>query len=119
MHRSRIAFGAMSVRQNLVLAFFVVFLVFQLIVPAFALLAARPARFGWQMYSALPNVPRAWTVKADGTAEPVDMTHVFAIQRAEIDYAAVLLAGLCEATDAVAIKVQGADSSTPEMVACH
>jgi hypothetical protein len=109
----------MSMRQSLALAFFVVFLVFQLTVPTFALFAARPARFGWQMYSALPNVPRAWTVKADGTEEPVDMTHLFAMQRAEIDYAAVMLAGLCDASDAVAIKVQGADSSTPEMVACH
>lgn len=109
----------MSVRRAAVTVFIAAFLAVQLVVPALALFGERPARFGWQMYSAFPGMPEAWVVQADGTERPVNLTEIFAAQRAEIDYAAVLLAGLCDVTDAAAIKVQRADDAAPEMMACH
>jgi hypothetical protein len=95
------------------------FLVAQVMVPVVALFGPRPARFGWQMYSALPDVPHAWTVAADGSEEPIDLAALFAVQRAEIDYAAVLRAGLCGAVDAPAVKVQPANATEAELIQCR
>lgn len=97
----------------------VAFLLVQLAVPLVALTGSRPGRFAWQMYSALPNVPHAWTVGADGTEQVVDVDALFAVRRAEIDYARVLRAGLCEATGAPAVKIQANDSEQPELIACR
>jgi hypothetical protein len=97
----------------------VVFLGLQLAVPAIALFGPRPARFAWQMYSALPDVPRAWTIAADGTESPVDLEALFAVRRAEIDYTAVLRTGLCDATDAPAVKIQATTAAEPEVIACR
>ena len=94
------------------------FLALQLLVPLIALFGPRPARFSWQMYSALPPVPHAWTVAADGTETPVDLETLFAVRRAEIDYAAVLRAGLCDASGAVAVKVQEDEGDEPELISC-
>ena len=96
----------------------VAFLLVQVLVPVAALFGSRPARFGWHMYSALPDVPRAWTVAADGTAKPVDLDTLFAVRRAEIDYAAVLRTGLCDATGAPAVKIRASDSTEPELITC-
>ena len=82
------------------------FLAVQVLVPVVALFGPRPARFSWQMYSALPHVPLAWTVAADGAEQPIDLGPYFAVQRAEIDYAAVLRAGLCDEVLAPAVKIQ-------------
>jgi len=109
----------MSTRRALAIAFFSAYLIVQLTVPTLALFAERPARFGWQMYSALPSAPRAWVVQADGTEQPVDMTRLFAVQRSEIDYASALIAGLCKATGATAVKVQRGEGSPSETVTCR
>lgn len=95
------------------------FLAIQLLVPTVALFGPRPARFSWQMYSALPRVPHAWTVAADGSEEPVDLGAVFAVQRAEIDYVAVLRSGLCDLTGAPAVKIQADGGQAPEVISCH
>jgi hypothetical protein len=95
------------------------FLAVQVVVPALALVGDRPGRFGWQMYSAFPGQPAAWVVEADGTEHPLDLGELFAVERAEIDYAAVLLSGLCDVTDAAAIKVERAGDTEPETVACR
>jgi hypothetical protein len=94
------------------------FLVVQLAVPTVALFGPRPARFAWQMYSALPPVPEASVVWADGHEEPVDLSSLFAVQRAEIDYAAVLRAGLCGATGAAAVRIKLSDGGIEE-IACR
>jgi hypothetical protein len=93
------------------------FLAIQLALPAVALFGPRPARFAWQMYSALPDMPRAWTVSADGSEQPIDLGQLFAVQRAEIDYAAVLRTGLCDTTGALAVKIQPAHAD-PEVIEC-
>jgi hypothetical protein len=109
----------MSTSRALTIAFFSAYLIVQITVPTLALFADRPARFGWQMYSALPTVPRAWVLLADRTEQPVDMNRLLAVQRSEIDYAAALTAGLCKATGATAIKVQRSDDSAPEITPCR
>jgi hypothetical protein len=99
----------------LVPALIVAFLALQLAVPAVALFGPRPARFAWQMYSALPDVPKAFAVEADGTEHPVDLQRLFAVQRAEIDYASVLRTGLCDATGSSAIRLEFADGRDQEI----
>ena len=107
-------------RRTLAISVLVVaFLALQLLVPLAALFGPRPARFSWQMYSALPPVPHAWTVAADGTEQPIDLGPLFAVQRAEIDYPAVLRVGLCETVSAPAVMIQEDESSEPEMIACR
>jgi hypothetical protein len=118
-----LAFGGMperlSARATIVAVLVAAFLAIQLVVPATALFGPRPARFAWHMYSALPEVPRAWTVGADGDEQPVDLGSLFAVQRAEIDYAAVLRAGLCDATGAAAVKIQLTDTAPSELIECR
>jgi hypothetical protein len=94
------------------------FLCLQLAVPAVALFGPRPGRFAWQMYSALPDLPQAWVVEADGDERLVDLTRLFAVRRAEIDYVAVMRAGLCDATGAAAVRIQPAHAPS-ELVACQ
>jgi hypothetical protein len=106
-------------RTALAAAFVAVFLALQVGVPAIALFGPRPARFAWQMYSALPPVPKAWTVAADGSQNPVDLTTLFAAQRAEIDYESVLREGLCEATGAAGIRIQATEDAAIEEIPCH
>jgi hypothetical protein len=95
------------------------FLAVQLLVPMVALFGPRPARFSWQMYSALPRVPHAWTIAADGTERPMDLGALFAVQRSEIDYTAVLRAGLCDLTDDPVVKVRAGEAAAPEFIACR
>jgi hypothetical protein len=106
-------------RTALAAAFIAIFLALQVAVPAIALFGPRPARFGWQMYSALPPVPKAWTVAADGSEKPVDLATLFAAQRAEIDYESVLREGLCDATGANAIRIQATEDAPIEEIACR
>jgi hypothetical protein len=107
-------------RRTLIISvLIVVFLVLQVAVPAAALFGPRPGRFAWQMYSALPDVPRAWTIAADGTESLVDLEALFAVRRAEIDYTAVLRTGLCGATGASAVKIQARTAEEPEVIACR
>jgi hypothetical protein len=106
-------------RATLVAIILAAYLTIQVIVPVAALFGPRPARFGWQMYSALPDLPQAWTVAADGTEEEIALASLFAIQRAEIDYTAVLRSGLCDVTDAPAVKVQAPDAQEPELIECR
>jgi hypothetical protein len=108
----------MSLRRIAVITIVAAFLAVQLVVPTLALFERRPAHFGWQMYSALPRVPQAWVLGGDGTERPVDLTELFAVQRAEIDYGDVLRAGLCDATGAAAIKLQHSGDAEPETVTC-
>jgi len=105
-------------RLTLVLASLAVFLVSQFAAPTAALFGPRPERFGWQMYSAFPDLPKAWVVDASGVATPVEVKHFFAQLRAEIDFAAALRAGLCDASGAVAVKVSDPRGTT-EVIECR
>lgn len=106
-------------RRTLIAAVFVVlFLAWQLLVPAAMLFMQRPARFGWQMYSALPDLPRAWLLDAAGRDTAVDVSTLFAKDRAEIDYAVALRAGLCDLPGTVAVKLWRPDEPSPELIEC-
>jgi len=105
-------------RRTLVIAVFVaIFLAWQIIVPAAALFGPRPARGGWQMYSAFPDVPSVWLIDAGGNESQVDANQYFAQLRAEIDFAAALRAGACAASGAVAVKLVDSLGAT-EVVEC-
>jgi hypothetical protein len=101
-----------------VAAFVAIFLAWQLVVPAAALLGSRPQRFGWQMYSAFPDLPKAWTIDATRVETPVDVKQYFAQIRGEVNFAAALRSGLCDASGAVAVKVTEAGGRT-EIVECQ
>ena len=105
-------------RRTLAAAVFVtLFVVVQFAVPAVALFGPRPARGGWQMYSAFPDVPSVWLVDAAGNETQVDANQFFAQLRAEIDFAAALRAGVCDASGAVAVKLSS--HGTTELVECR
>ena len=106
-------------RRSLSVALFVaVILAWQLIVPAAALFSPRPARFGWQMYSGFPDVPSVSLIDAAGHETPVDANQFFGQLRAEIDFAAALRAGVCDASGATAVKISDRDGTT-EVVKCR
>jgi hypothetical protein len=105
-------------RTQIIAAFVVLFVAWQLLVPAAMLFAQRPARFGWQMYSALPDLPRAWLLDAAGHETAVEVSTLFAKDRAEIDYAAALRAGLCDLPGTVAVKLWEPDAASPELIEC-
>jgi hypothetical protein len=105
-------------RTLAVAAFLAIFLVWQLVVPTAALFGTRPQRFGWQMYSTFPELPKAWTIDAAGVETSVEVRDYFAQLRAEVNFAAALRAGLCDATGAVAIKVSDPRGTT-ETVQCQ
>lgn len=105
-------------RQMLAATFVGVFLGWQLAVPTAALFGPRPERFGWQMYSAFPDLPKAWVIDAQGVETPVEVKQFFAQLRAEIDFAAALRAGLCDASGAVAVKVSDPRGTT-QVIECR
>lgn len=98
-------------------AFFAAFLVVQVAVPIRQLFAERPARFGWHMYSGLPQLPSAWIVEADGAETPVDLEARLAGMRGEVDYPSILAAALCAEAGVVAIRLERGGNS--ELVACQ
>lgn len=108
----------MPSRRSLAATLIAAFLAVQVAIPVIALLSDRPARFGWQMYAAFPQLPDAWLIHADGSEEPVDLTDLFAVRRAEIDYAAALRDQLCSVADAAAVRVVPAEGDA-ETVPCE
>lgn len=104
-------------RVALLSALVAFFLAVQVLMPAAALFGHRPARFAWQMYSALPDLPRAWAIAADGSEQPVNLGRLFAVQRAEIDYVSVLRTGLCDATGASSVRILPPHAPA-EVIAC-
>jgi hypothetical protein len=95
---------ALSAREKLLTAVIVLHLAIQVTVPVWQLSAPRPARFGWQMYSAL-NMPRQYVVvKADGTSSVVDLGRYVAQLRAELDLRDILPRAVC-ARDPDAVEV--------------
>ena len=105
-------------RRKLAAATFVaLFVVVQFVVPAAALFGHRPARGGWQMYSAFPDVPSVWLIDAAGHETQVDADRLFAQLRAEIAFAAALRAGVCDASGAVAVKLSS--RGTTEVIECR
>lgn len=108
-----------SKRTAVISAMVALFLAWQILVPALMLFAQRPARFGWQMYSSLPDLPLVWRIDNQGREWPIEVTSVFAEPRAEIHYAAVLRAGVCDLPDTAKVKMVEPGHSTSELLDCE
>lgn len=76
--------------------FFAAFLAIQIAVPLFQLiLAPRPARFGWQMYSVVSAAPRFELSMRDGAARPLDIAPYVTSMRADVPLVQFLPPHLC------------------------
>ena len=74
----------------------IIAIVVMVALPATALFEPRPARFGWQMFTAMAPVPAAWTEHGDGSQTPIDVGALLVHPRPEADLAPALAAALCE-----------------------
>jgi len=97
--------------------FMIAFIVIQLAVPILALAEPRPARFGWQMYTAVPSLPRVTVEDAEGRTQSVEVTDLVARERADANFSAALIDHLCETADVVAVHIRMDDQE--ERVPCQ
>lgn len=105
-----------SPQTALVALLVVAFMVIQLAVPILALTQPRPARFGWQMYTAVASLPEVKLESADGRIAPVDLTDLVARGRADADFSVALAEHVCATTDAAAVRVGSGERE--ERLAC-
>jgi hypothetical protein len=91
------------------------FVVTQVLVPAWRLFLPRPARFGWQMYSHAGDFPSVAVVRR-ATSDTVALDRVLAFPRADIqsvDHRA-LVRHLCRVlTDADSVRMSTRSRSQP------
>lgn len=107
------------VRSNrLIVGFFFVFLALQITVPTLLLTATRPARWGWQMYSAFPTAPEISLQKVDGSKEQLILQEHLANFRYEMLQPDILLPHLCALSPEVAA-VQFHIQEATEVYQCH
>jgi len=100
-------------------AFFVLFLLIQTAVPLVRLWAPRPARFGWQMFSARQQRARFSLVLRDGTVQPVKLDRYVAQSRGEVDLEAALPRHLCRVVpDLAAVQINAPGSKQPRFYKC-
>jgi hypothetical protein len=100
-------------------AFFVLFLVVQTAVPLVQLWSPRPARFGWQMFSASQPRPRFSLVMRDGTSQPANLRLFVAHSRGEVDLEKALPRHLCRVVpDVAAVQITAPDSKQPRVYTC-
>ena len=76
-------------------------------VPTAAMFEPRPARFGWQMFTAMAPVPAAWVETTDGNERPVDVGALLVHPRPEADLAPALAELLCRQAEVRAVVVEG------------
>jgi len=105
----------MAIRNWLIATFAALFLLVQVALPVAALFGDRPGRFGWHMYSAVPDLPEVWVIRSDGSEMSVDLSRL-AKGRAEINYTTALWAALCEEPDVSAVRLLRDDES--ELLSC-
>lgn len=104
-------------RRQAWLALVVVALVLQSAVAAVALTEPRPARYAWQMYSAVPYTPPAWTVRGN-EERGLAVNELFVRGRAEIDRVVLLRDQGCDLVEADAIRFELPDGRA-ETVTCR
>ena len=100
-------------------AFFVFFLLIQTAVPLVQLWAPRPARFGWQMFSARRQPAHFSLVMRDGTSHPANLRLYVAQSRGEADLEKALPRHLCRVVPDVAfVQISAPDSKQPRVYKC-
>ena len=100
-------------------AFFVLFLLIQTAVPLVQLWAPRPARFGWQMFSAKQQRARFSLVLHDGTVQPAKLDLYVAQSRGEVDLEEALPPHLCRVVpDLAAVQITAPDAKQPRLYKC-
>jgi hypothetical protein len=97
-------------RRRGALAIVALGLVMQVFVAAGALTGDRPARYGWQMYSAAVEMPRLWVVDGEEERE-VSLIDTLVQPRGDIDWAALVRERGCDLVDAEAIRYELADGT--------
>ena len=98
---------------------FMLFLLIQTGVPLVQLWAPRPARFGWQMFSAKPQRPRFSLVMRDGTLQPANLGLYVAQSRGEVDLEKALPPHLCRVIpDLSSVQITAPDSKQSRVYTC-
>ena len=101
------------------MAFFLLFLLIQTGVPLIRLWAPRPARFGWQMFSARPHRPRFSLLMRDGTSHPVTLGLYVAHSRGEVDMEKALPPHLCRVVpDLASVQITAPNSKQARIYKC-
>lgn len=101
-------------------AFFLLFLLIQTAVPLVRLWAPRPARFGWQMFSAAPQRTRYILILRDGTRKPASLAPFVAQSRGEMDLMKAIPRHLCRVIpDLAAVQIVAPDSEVPQVHTCR
>ena len=91
--------------------FFGLFLLIQTGVPLVRLWAPRPARFGWQMFSASQARARFSLVLRDGTVQPANLGLYVAHSRGEVNLEKALPPHLCRVVpDLASVQITSPDS---------
>ena len=103
----------------LALAFFVAFLTIQVAVPIVKLGSARPARFGWHMWTARKRNPQFVLVMKDGTKRLVSLSTYLGLSRGELDFREAMAEHLCRVVPGVAaVQIDQRDSDSPKVYSC-
>ncbi len=112
--------GPWTARALAAAACFVLFLLVQAAVPLVRLTSPRPARFGWQMFSAKHQRTRYTLVLRDGTREPARLATYVANSRGEMDLEEALPRHLCRVVaDLESVQVLAPDSELPRVYPCR
>lgn len=106
-------------RKYAAIAFFLVFLTVQLLVPLIALASPRPARFAWQMYAGIRTQADIVIVYADGRELPADPSAYLGSHRLEIDLSTFLPAHICDVDrDVAAVRIEPWFDETVTVISC-
>ncbi|GAB4444453.1 MAG: hypothetical protein OHK0015_45800 [Chloroflexi bacterium OHK40] len=89
------------------LTWLVLLLLTQFVLPALLLLGPRPARAGWQMYSAVPPQITLSLVTSSGAVEPLELADYVGSARGDLRLEGVLPAFVCQRhPEATAVRLQ-------------
>lgn len=111
--------GPWTARTVAAAAFVVLFLLIQAGVPLIRLWAPRPARFGWQMFSANPQRVRFTLVMRDGTSQPVNLRPYVGNSRGEVNLETALPSHLCRVVpDLASVRIAAPGSKESRVYRC-
>ena len=102
--------------RRALLALVAIGLAVQVVVATVAFAEHRPARYGWQMYSAIPENPRAWSIHGREERD-LAVRDLLVHARAEIDLPRLIRERGCELVEGDAVRFELADGSR-ETIEC-